>query len=426
MFETRLLVDSLICVLAAALKYIEQRQLWTLQLSISRLLCGWTWLAVTLAAVIKSMLDLMTVYPGSLLHKELTRSIAVVGFFFLCFRLLLPLAQNAAYIDLRWKAWTGPSRTGIAPTVTRYLGDKNDWKSLASVSQRMEMHPVESFLRWAIPFGEGIPYDPTEILRTRLKMDEEADTFWLPRSENKAGVYAPIQSGKSVSLLWGEDLGFMRRCSRGIIAVPTPLLSFHPRLKSGVDGRPLCLAHGILARNKGLEPSTLVCNLQTPSRLRGFEENSALWPRPAKTLRSCYHKEMSQAFSGLGQSFVCAATELALLLADAKSEKVADWLESHMEHQDLRLNNQAATLGASVDELSRLYRGQYVAMLISLSEHKAGVRTRPELTVFRALCAADGIMKTPTWLNEASMRNRLSEEERDLGARGSLLIEAAV
>lgn len=426
MFGFRLLLLCALCISAAGIGYIEQQQWWTLRFSISRFLNGWLLLAITLGVTIQLMIDIVRVYNDALVATRAMLAMIVIGTSFFMFRVLLPLAQNSDYIRLRWKAWTGPSRTGIAPRMTRYLGEESDWRSLASISKNIRSHPVEISLSWSRAFFGGISYDPTDLLNARLGEDEKTGTTWTPRSESKAGVYAPAGIEDSVSLLWGENLGFIRRCSRGIMAVPRPLLNFHPTLKNGVDGRPLCLAHGILARNKGLEPYRLVCNLQTPSRLRIFEENSSLWPRPAKTLRSFYHAEMSKAFSGLGEAFVCVATELALLLADAQAAIVADWLDAHLEQQDLSLNNQAAALGASTGDLDQLYRGQYVAMLVSLSEHQVGFRARPELLVFGALSTAEGRSDFTEWLNVPSMRERALQERAQLGVRGMRLVEAAV
>ena len=53
---------------------------------------------------------------------------------------------------------------------------------LASVCQGMALHPVEISLTWASHFTGGIAYDPTELLNVRLKMDDESDTVWVPRS----------------------------------------------------------------------------------------------------------------------------------------------------------------------------------------------------------------------------------------------------
>lgn len=426
MFEYSLFALCSLSLSIAFIGYTEQQQWWTLSLSISRLINGRLLFALGLATTAYLAFDVVRVSDSAFPVTKLTLASVIIGLLFSIVRYVLPLAQNSDYIELRWKAWTGPSRTGIAPSLTRYLGSMRDWQSLASECQEMEFYPVETPLNWIRFLIRGIPYDPTELLNARLRMDDESETVWLPRSPSKAGVYAPADVGRSVSLLWGENLGFIRRCSRGIIAVPRTLLTYRPTLKNGVDGRPLCLAHGILARNKGLEPHRLVCNLQTPSRLRDFEETSSLWPRPAKTLRSLYHAEMSKAFCVLGETFVIAATELALLLADSKAAIIADWLDAHLEQQDLSLNNGAAMLGASADDLELLYRGQYVAMLVSLSEHRLGVRIRPELTVFRALCRIGGRRDLPDWLDETPMMERAVQETRHLGARGIHLVEAAV
>lgn len=410
----------------AIFRYVESRQWWTLRLRLSCWTPSRALLIFSIATTILTVLDISDYYDVTDLSTRAALGLLVTGTAFLVLRILLPLTESRVYVTVRWKAWTGPSRTGVAPAMTRYLGGREDWQSLTSICRGLSLHPIEAFSHWTSPLVTGIIYDPCELLKSRLRMDEEADEVWVPRSEAKAGAFAPFEPGQSVSLLWGQDLGFIPRCSRGILAVPTSLLNFQPRLKNGVDGRPLCLAHGILARNKGLEPHQLVCNLQTQNSIREFEENSALWPRPSKTLRSFYHDEMSKSFSGLGTSYVIAATELALLIADSDLMTVTDWLDKQLEHQDLYLNNQAAALGASADDLSRLYRGQYAAMLVSLSEHKPGVKIRPEITVFKALCAHEGLRDLPSWMSDPLMIERASEETRTLGSRGLRLVEAAI
>lgn len=426
LFDLRLIGTYSVLLFWAVLRYIERRQWWTLRLRLSCWFPSRALLIFSVATTILTLLDITAEYNVTNLSTRATIGLLVTGFALLTLRFLLPLTESRVYVDVRWKAWTGPSRTGITPSTTRYLGGREDWQSLTSICRGLSLHPVEALPRLTSPMASGIIYDPTELLKSVLRMDEEADEVWAPRSEARAGAFAPFEPGQSVSLLWGQELGFLPRCSRGILAVPSSLLNFQPRLKNGVDGRPLCLAHGILARNKGLEPHRLVCNLQTQPDLREFEENSALWPRPSKTLRSFYHAEMYKSFSGLGTSYVIAATELALLIADSDLMTVADWLDEHLEHQELHLNNQAAALGASADELSRLYRGHYVAMLVSLSEHKPGIRIRPELTVFKALSAHEGLRDPPSWMSDPLMMERASEEARTLGSRGMRLVEAAI
>ena len=416
----------LVLIYLTVLQYVEHRQWWTLRLWISTLADGKTVLTFWTATIGAIFLDIIRVARTLDVPNRAIPAICAAVFVVLIFRFLLPHIDSKTYRTLRWKAWTGPSRTGIAPAMTRFLGSVEDWESLASSSPNIRTHPVESVLRLTRPFTRGHIFDPTDMLKARLKADEETDTIWLPKSGTKAGVYAPTQSGQSMSLLWGQDLGFLPRCSRGIIAVSRELLSFRPQLENGVDGRPLCLAHGILARNKGLEPHRLVWNLKDPTKLRQFEENSALWPRSSKTMRSCYLSEMSKVFCGLGDNYVRAATELALLLADSESATVIDWLDAHLEQQDLALNNKIAMLGASDLDLLRLYRGQYVAMLVSLSEHKVGIRIRPEIIVYKATCASDGAREQPTWLRDPFILERELKEKEILGARGHLLLEAAI
>lgn len=414
----KILVACLVFTYVLFLRYIERRQWWTLRLWLSTVIRGKILLSVAITFSIETVIDIRS--------TQANLAFFVIGFVYLLFQRLLPLADNQNYLDIRWKAWNGPSRTGIPPGMTRYIGSKEDWSSLVSAFQNLEAHPVEKFARLTRPFSSGIASDPTDILKARLKLDEDAETDWLPRSDEKAGVYVTPSAGQSMSLLWGQDLGFIPRCSRGITAVPPPLLNFQPQLKNGIDGKPICLALGILSRNKGLDPHSLVCNLEGPERLRAFEENSTLWPRPSKTLRSFYHAEMSKYFSGLGTSYVRAATELALLLADSRSTTTMDWLDTQMEQQDLGLNNRIAALGADADDISRLYRGQYIAMLVGLSEHRPGITIRPEITVYKAMCTLEGVRESSPWLSDPFIAERELIELDILGERGLRLVYAAV
>lgn len=427
LFDFRIFGLSFSLIVWNILRYTEAQKWWTLRLTVSRWIPAGSLLVISVVGFVLTVRDYTSTYPFENLYARAGLAILTTVFAYVLLRILLPLYQSRIYVALRWKAWTGPSRTGIASAMTRYLGNRDDWRSLTKTCTEVQVHPVEAFLRWSMPFTRGILYDPTELLKRRLRMDEELDAVWVPESDVKEGVYAPFDYDQPVSFLWGAERNlFVPRCSRAIIAVPRNLLSFQPKLKNGVDGRALCLAHGILARNKGLEPHRLVCNLNNQPRLRAFEENSALWPRPSKALRSFYHSEMKKSFSGLGENYVNAATELALLLADSHSTILSDWLDGHMEHQDLNLNREIATLGASTQDLSRLYRGQYVAMLVSLSEHRIDIRTRPEITVFRALCQDERLENFPDWLSDPSMVEREASEARILGQRGTRLIEAAV
>ena len=156
-----------------------------------------------------------------------------------------------------------------------------------------QAHPVEAYTKYVLPFNDGVAFDPTDLLKARAA---KKDDLWTSKSGEKRFVYRPSQPDQPVSLLWGECSGFGARCSRSIIAVPRGLVKVWPRLGQGVDSRPIVLVHGILARNKGLEPASLVCHLKKKFSLRVFEENSSFWPRPSKTLRGLYREEFAKTF----------------------------------------------------------------------------------------------------------------------------------
>jgi hypothetical protein len=416
----------LACILWASLKYTEHRQWWTLRLKVSCLIPGRGLILISTAGTLTALWKILEKYDARFLSVRILLGSLLTAFLFVFFCFLMPFGESRDYFDLRWKAWTGPSRTGIPPSLTRYIGNEQDWISMLSSCRAIPLHPVERFSSLLSAFAQGITQDPTSILNTRHAMDQEADAVWVPRSQDKTCVYAPFEPDQPISLLWGQHLGFRPRCSRGVISVPRNLLSFNPQLKNGVDGRPLCLAHGILARNKGLEPQKIVCNMRKKGSFRDFEENSVFWPRPSKTLRSFYQAELGRSFSGLGEDYVTAATELALLLADAGYATTYDWLDGYMEHQDQELNNEIAGLGATLEDLSRLYRGQYAAMLVSLSVHRPGIRIRPELTVFAALRRLEGVSDVPQWLSSNVLQERQIQEDALLGQRGQMLVQAVI
>lgn len=135
---------------------------------------------------------------------------------------------------------------------------------------------------------------------------------------------------------------------------------------------------------------------------------------------------MNAAYGGLGATFVTAATELALLLADSSHSLIEDWLSLRMEHQDHALNNQLARLGASDEELKVLYRLSYAAMLVSLSAHRKGRKWRPEMKLFTAYWKKCG-GEMPAWIGTAVIAERIGREESGAGDTDlDALIEAVL
>lgn len=112
-----------------------------------------------------------------------------------------------------------------------------------------------------------------------------------------------------------------------INSVPRGLLVSSTFTEKGYKGEGLSLAMGILGRNKGLRPFLLVFDYKDARKMqRGMHqqsdmsitahlENTSVWsPRPNKVMRSYYDKEMREQFGTLGEDYVGAAVELALIL----------------------------------------------------------------------------------------------------------------
>lgn len=97
----------------------------------------------------------------------------------------------------------------------------------------------------------------------------------------------------------------------------------------------------------------------------------------------------------------------------------------HFEHQDLEFNLEAHSLGASEEELGRIYRGHYAAMLISLSLVHKDVQIRPEITVFDAVCNFENAT-IPVWALSDSMNARRNAELAEYGPSLQRLIHALI
>ncbi|KAG1861197.1 hypothetical protein DFJ58DRAFT_744336 [Suillus subalutaceus] len=338
------------------------------------------------------------------------------------FRYAWPAWRNRHYCSNRWAAWTGPSRTGIDAALVPLVKGDDPWPIFSKGVQVMKQHPVDIRLFRSRLIAD----DPTDILKAKRRIidpgmsglqpveEEEKSLKIVERGpDNRTGLYEPVRQKQSASLLWGAYIGFSPRVSRAILAVPSRLLKSSPLTDSGHDGQSVCLAHGILGRNKGLAPKIFILGLD----IKILEEKSVQWPRPSKVLRSYFKDEMEAAYGSLPKNYINAATELALLLADSSHALVADWLVACMEHQDIALNNQVARLGASDADLQLLYQLSYAAMLVSLSAHRKGRKYRPEMKLFVAYWTRyrGGVDSLPDWTTSGKMTERVSQEESDLG-----------
>jgi hypothetical protein len=208
-------------------------------------------------------------------------------------------------------------------------------------------------------------------------------------------------------------IGFRPRVSRTISSVPRSLRSPRPYTNNGFKGEALCLAMGILGRNKGLRPFMLVfdhgdarkkqrgINRKSNVSITAHLENTSVWyPRPNKVMRSYYYKEMIEQFGGLGDDYVGAATELAVILLDCPARAITKWLSLSLEQQSIELNQLMSgrfshhyDVHATPAQLQTLYCASYTSMILSLnyfpSNPFTGRFVRPDLICFALLWLAE-------------------------------------
>ncbi|PNP85357.1 hypothetical protein FNYG_01186 [Fusarium nygamai] len=281
-------------------------------------------------------------------------------------RYMLPAWRSRRYLRNRFLAWTGPSRTGVDSNLMSFCGDRDNWFNLANQAKSRGTKGVSSDnYGWRLYRVDGIQLDPTDILNSGVVSPQK-----VPRTESTRYTYHDgYPNHRNVSLYWGMHSGFLPRVSRSIASVPVNLLLSTPFTTDGFAGEGLCLAMGILGRNKGLKPGNLVFNMNRELSTQ-LENDSTWYPRPSKTLRSYYQKLLDDIYGSLGTSFVCVAMELSLILMDASSTAVASWLQAGCEHQSIQVNEDLKRHGATDEELRAHYESSYVSMIISINNMK--------------------------------------------------------
>jgi hypothetical protein len=105
--------------------------------------------------------------------------------FIMSIDLALRAFETRHYLRLRWKAWTGPSRTGISPAMVGYIGNLEDWATLLAWAGNIQQHPVERFAGSFLGKSNVIVEDPTDLLRIRAVLDQEGNSSWTPQSQER-------------------------------------------------------------------------------------------------------------------------------------------------------------------------------------------------------------------------------------------------
>ncbi|KAF5648952.1 hypothetical protein F52700_771 [Fusarium sp. NRRL 52700] len=331
-------------------------------------------------------------------------------------RYMLPAWRSRRYLCNRFLAWTGPSRTAVDSNLVSFCGGKDDWFNLASQAKSRGTTGVSSDkYGWRLYRIDGIQMDPTDILKSGVVSPQTVSMTRSPRYTYHDGY----RDQGTVSLYWGIHSGFLPRVSRSISSVPVNLLMSTPFTNDGFAGEGLCLAMGILGRNKGLKPRNLIFNMNRALSAQ-LENHSTWYPRPAKTLRSYYQKLLEDIYGGLGTPFVYAAVELSLILMDASSTAVASWLQAGCEHQSIQVNEDLKRHGANDEELRAHYESSYVSMIVSINnmkDEKVGQHNhgkaqvvRPDITCLGLLLKARGEPRPAWWGLEKFCSYRKGED----------------
>lgn len=333
----------------------------------------------------------------------------------------VPAWQHRRYTLVRWYAWSGDSRTAIKSEYSKFCGDAAAWARLVSAcSKRLaRLQPTPSdYYGWRLWSMSGIKEDPTDVFRVLNSQDVRVVDS--EKASPPVGVYAMVDANPAtVSLRWGREQNFLRRVSRAVASMPLCLMRSSPTTADGYDGRGLATAMGILGRNKGLQPWKLV--FKSTAAITADMENASTWsPRPAKVLRSFYKQAMHVQYQGLGEDFVSAAVELALLMADIPSWAIVEWLKLGLEHQSLVANRFLADVVEDDERaatLSAHYESSYVSMTVSLNAMQERIEgqaaavdiNRPDLLCTCLLMKARNL-EEPSWWKRPDVQELISGE----------------
>ncbi|GAM90473.1 hypothetical protein ANO11243_085170 [Dothideomycetidae sp. 11243] len=436
----------------------EDQDLWTFRFRIARFE-HWWWTAVSTLLSISFALIIITFLAGNnqdalgVLALSTATTIAIV-------RYTVPAWRNRTYIENRWRAWTGPSRTSIPAIYKDLCGDATQWTRLYNAYPEKRV-PTAASDDWglAIRAPKGLAHDPTAILD---KFNENKSSWRYAGGDSPCVFDDGVGEDANVSLLWGENEGFRRRVSRAVLAMPKGLLFSRPITVDGYNGEGLCMAFGIFGRNKGLRPHMLmfdsddkwkerrgIIRNRADTTVQTALENSSSWaPRPSKVMRSYYAHAVAEQYGGLPPPFMAAVTELSLITLDIGQKPLRMWLDGALEQQSMDVNlwmssrSGTSPVKATSVQLNTLYRASYASLIISLnymppsgvitsSRHSTKRVVRPDLTCFALLYLAENSVvynvqsdrwtegpgvSMPEWWNHIWVQSRLHDEHESLKA----------
>jgi hypothetical protein len=114
---------------------------------------------------------------------------------------LSTLALHTSIYGYVGKHGLAHAEQGLPAALLVDIGEEHDWITMSSSTGILPSHPVEQFASFLAGDSREIVSDPTEILKARALLDQDKDEVWVSRSESKVGVYHPISSDESATLL---------------------------------------------------------------------------------------------------------------------------------------------------------------------------------------------------------------------------------
>lgn len=145
----------------------EDQGMWTFRFRIARYEHHW-WIAISTLLFMSFALIAMSFLSGNnndslgVLALSTATAIAIV-------RYTVPAWRNRYFIENRWQAWTGNSRTAINAGFAGMVGNRAQWLKIAAIpGQSSAIVPAPSDeWGWALKSPPGLWQDPTALL-TRL------------------------------------------------------------------------------------------------------------------------------------------------------------------------------------------------------------------------------------------------------------------
>jgi hypothetical protein len=156
-----------------AVTIAEDQDIWTFRFRIARYEHIW-WTVISSLLSLSFILIVISFLSGNssdslgILALSTTTSIAIV-------RYTIHAWRNKHFVESRWLAWTGFSRTAIKAAFGSVVGDADRWKQIASQapSSNHLLAPSDEW-GWAIHPPPGLRGDPTGLLSQSLLDHKEA------------------------------------------------------------------------------------------------------------------------------------------------------------------------------------------------------------------------------------------------------------